>query len=169
MHVQVAAGEIHSPSLWVKDPMSSQSQKNEGCFLKWFQLSWGGEVTFNFEGWFAQTIEHSWVPRTWTALCRLLTKTLVKCRSLRYCPADAACWCPVSDSSVSMPWPSHWRTNLSSTHWKDQQHTIEVSLYMHLPWSSLSLLYCVSPLWTEHIINTWLKGQFTSYDIYIFI
>lgn len=33
----------HSPSLWVKDPISSQSQKNEGCFLKWFQLSWEGE------------------------------------------------------------------------------------------------------------------------------
>lgn len=34
----------NSPSLGVKDPISSQSQKNEGCFLKWFQLSWEGEV-----------------------------------------------------------------------------------------------------------------------------
>lgn len=40
----------YSPSLGVKDPISSQSQKNEGCCLKWFPLSWEGEVRFYLRG-----------------------------------------------------------------------------------------------------------------------
>lgn len=138
----------NSPSLGVKDPISSQSQKNEGCFLKWFQLSWEGEVPC-----YLRVVHPEYLTQlSHTHLDGSLQVTdedigemqISEVLSGGRCLLMSRVWQQCVDALTFT-----MEKTLSSTHWEGQQHTLEVSLCIHLPWSSLSLLYCVSPLWNR--------------------